>query len=107
MYNEPAKEPAKFIELARCKTPGCPNLSHHTYCLSCSAAEASRKSHLVLEGTCTHNHSVTGDYGMIKRLLPEYTGGEPRPGYMLDVCKACLQELPERPYNPSYPGRRH
>src|SRR6476659_7167496 len=96
-----------YNELVRCRTPGFPNLSHHLYCLSCSAAEASLRSLLALEGSCKHGNSVIGDYGMIKRLLPEYTGGEPQKGYMLDVCKACLKELPERPYNPAYPGRRH
>jgi hypothetical protein len=42
---------------------------------------------------------------MIKRLLPEYMGGHAQPGYMLDVCKMCLQELQERPYNPVRSGQ--
>jgi hypothetical protein len=94
-------------QLVKCMTPDCPNMSYHTYCLSCSAKEASRALLKASEGLCTHGHSVTGDYGMIKRLLPEYDGGHPQPGYMLDVCKTCLKELPERPYQPAYPGRRH
>ena len=57
--------------------------------------------------TCKHAHSVTGDFGLVQRLLPEYNGGHPQPGYMLDICKICLKELPERPYNPSWPPRHH
>ncbi|MEA2574966.1 MAG: hypothetical protein QOH93_2264 [Chloroflexia bacterium] len=55
---------------------------------------------LLLSGPviCTHMHSITGDFGMMMRLLPEYTGGHPQHGYMLDVCKTCLKVLPERPY---------
>lgn len=97
MYNQPVK----------CMTPGCPNMSRHLHCLSCSAQEASRRLLQAAEGTCSHIHSITGDYGMVRRLLPEYKGGHPQPGYMLDVCKACLKELPERPYGLTYPGKRH
>ena len=97
MYNKPVK----------CMTPDCTNMSYHLHCLSCSAREAGRRMLLAAEGICAHNHSITGDYEMIKRFLPEYKGGHPQPGYMLDVCKACLQELPERPYNPGRPGRGH
>lgn len=97
MYKEPVK----------CMTPDCPNISYHLYCLSCSAEEVRLRLLKAAEGTCAHLHSVTGDYAMVKRLLPDYEGGHSQPGYMLDVCKACLKELPERPYQPAYPGRRH
>jgi|SRR5688572_13519807 len=96
-----------LIELTTCKTPNCPSMTHHVYCLSCSAREAKRKSLKALEGTCEHGHSITGDFEMIMRFLPEYKGGHPEQGYMLDVCKACLQELQERPYNPSRVRRSH
>ena len=55
---------------------------------------------------CNHSHSITGDFAVVKRLLPEYVGGHPQAGYMLDVCKECLTELPERPYNMVWPLRR-
>jgi hypothetical protein len=87
-----------FNELVLCMTPNCPNMSHHLHCLSCSAQEASAKLLKAAAGICGHGHSITGDYDMIMRLLPEYKGGHSQPGYMLDVCKACLQELQERPY---------
>ena len=93
--------------LTKCATPDCPNMSYHTLCLTCSAQEATRKLQHASEGVCTHGHSITGDYDMIKRLLPDYKGSEPQPGYMLDVCKICLQELPERPYNPTRAIRGH
>jgi hypothetical protein len=92
-----------YNELVKCMTLDCPNTSYHLRCLTCSATEASRKALEQAKGTCAHGHSITGDIGMIIRLLPEYEGGRPQAGYMLDVCKACLIELPERPYNP---GRR-
>ncbi len=95
-----------FNELIMCKTPNCPSMSHHLYCLSCSAQEVKRKSLKALEGICVHGHSITGDYEMIKRFLPEYEGSHPQLGYMLDVCKGCLQELQERPYVPARAGRR-
>lgn len=94
-------------EQVKCMTPGCPNMTYYVQCLSCSAQEVRRKLLQAAEGTCAHDHSITGDYGMVRRLLPEYQGGHPQSGYMLDVCKACLKELPERPYSPPYPGRRH
>src|SRR6478609_3559208 len=93
-----------YDTLTLCATPNCTNKSYHTYCLSCSAQEATRQALEAAEGTCRHDHSITGDYGMIMRLLPEYKGSEPQPGYMLDVCKTCLQELQERPYNPPRKG---
>jgi hypothetical protein len=93
--------------LTLCATPNCPNMSNHAHCLSCSAQEVSRRSLQAAEGTCLHGHSVTGDYGMIMRMLPEYKGHHPQAGYMLDVCKACLQELEERPYKPGRPRRWH
>lgn len=96
-----------YNELIKCSTPNCRNMSYHVLCLSCSAQEVRRSLLQAAEGTCAHVHSITGDYGMVQRLLPEYKGGQPQPGYMLDVCKDCLKELPERPYNPPYPGRRH
>jgi hypothetical protein len=95
MYDEPVK----------CITLNCPNMSLHLRCLICSAQDASRRSLQAAEGTCAHSHSITGDYGMIMRLLPEYKGGHPQPGYMLDVCAVCLTELRERPYHPT-PYRR-
>jgi hypothetical protein len=49
--------------------------------------------------SCDHSHSITGEYDVIKRLLPGYTGGPAQEGYMLDICKSCLIALPERPYN--------
>lgn len=91
MYNKPVK----------CLIPSCPNMSQYLYCLTCSAENARRRSLQAAEGSCAHGHSVTGDYGMIMRLLPEYKGGHPHLGYMLDVCKACLTELPERPCHPT------
>jgi|tagenome__1003787_1003787.scaffolds.fasta_scaffold19150798_1 hypothetical protein len=96
-------------KLAKCVTPNCPNMSYHVRCLSCSIEEASRKSQQAAEGICIHSHSITGDIGMVMRLLPEYKGGPPQPGYMLDVCKACLKELEERPYNAyaMHLARRH
>ena len=96
-----------YDTLVLCITPNCPNMSYHVHCLSCSAQEVSRMSLQEAEGTCMHGHSITGDYGMIKRLLPEYEGSYPQSGYMLDVCKACLRELEERPYYPQRRGRGH
>jgi hypothetical protein len=93
--------------LVLCATPNCQNLSNHVLCLSCSAQEVSHRLLQAAEGTCLHGHSITGDYGMIMRLLPEYQGSQPQAGYMLDVCKICLQELRERPYRPGRPGRGH
>jgi len=91
----------------KCITPGCPNMTYHLRCLSCSAEEANRRVLEAAEGKCIHSHSITGDYEMVKRLLPEYKGGHPQDGYMLDVCKTCLTELPERPYNPGRLLRGH
>src|SRR4051812_39355029 len=85
---------------SKCITQGCPNMSYHMVCLTCSAAAVSAKSIQSGEDHCAHGHSVTGEYETIKRLLPEYMGGHAQPGFMLDVCKLCLQELQERPYNP-------
>jgi hypothetical protein len=65
----------------------------------------SRESAIIDQEICMHMHSITGDFGMILRLLPDYTGGHPQPGYMLDICKACLKELPERPYSKAWPLR--
>src|SRR5215218_7676848 len=89
----------------KCMTPGCQNMSYHLHCLSCSAEEAKRKTAQAAAGICVHGHSITGDYDMIKRLIPSYAGSHPEPGYMLDVCKTCSQELQQRPYNPARPGR--
>jgi hypothetical protein len=97
MYSKPAK----------CATPNCTNISYHIHCLSCSAEEVSARAVRAAAGLCTHGHSITGTYEMIQRFLPEYKGGQPQPGYMLDVCKTCLQELRERPYNPASPGGSH
>lgn len=94
-------------ELVRCMTPNCSNMSHHLHCLSCSAQEAGARLLKAADGICAHGHSITGDYDMIKRLLPEYEGGHSQPGYMLDVCKACLQELQERPYKQVRRGSGH
>ena len=85
-------------ELVLCMTPNCPNMSHHLHSLSCSTQEANARLLKSAADICGHGHSITGDYDMIKRLLPEYEGGHSQPGYMLDVCKACLKELQERPY---------
>lgn len=92
---------------AKCLTPGCPNTSYRLHCPSCLAQEASTRLLQADEGICTHRYSVTGDYEMIKRLVPEYAGGHPQPGYMLDVCKTCLKELQERPYNPGRATRHY
>lgn len=92
---------------AQCMTPNCPNMSRHLHCPSCSAKEASLRLLQATEGSCAHGHSITGPYELIKRFLPEYKGGHSQPGYMLDVCKTCLQELQERPYTPIRPARRH
>ena len=82
-------------------------MSYHSPFPSYSAQESSQRSLQAKEDDCDHRHSITGDYQMVKRLLPEYRGGQPQPGYMLDVCKACLKELPERPYSPSRAVRGH
>ena len=87
-------------QASKCKTAGCLNISHHLYCLSCSAEGVKARSLQAAAGVCMHGHSVTGSYDTIKRLLPEYMGSDAQPGFMLDVCKACLQVLHERPYNP-------
>src|SRR5687768_6205334 len=97
MHNKPAK----------CLTPTCANASYQLHCLSCSAQEASARLLTAAEGLCAHGHSITGQYETIKRFLPDYMGGHSQPGYMLDVCKTCFQELQERPYNPVRPGRGH
>lgn len=96
MENEPSK----------CRTANCLNTSYHLYCLSCSAKEVSARSLQAAVGHCMHGHSVTGPYETIKRLLPDYMGSHAQPGYMLDVCKLCLQVLQERPYNPVRGGTR-
>lgn len=85
-----------------CLTPSCPNSAHDSFCPVCMATKVSGESPEMHDNACTHLISVTGDFGLIKRLLPEYAGGEPLPGYMLDICKTCLKELPERPYAPTY-----
>ena len=97
MYNEPSK----------CTTPNCQNMAYHLHCLSCSAKQARARALQAAKGPCAHAHSVTGEYEMIKRFLPEYKGGHAQPGYMLDVCKTCLQELHQRPYNPVRTLRGH
>jgi hypothetical protein len=84
----------------KCVTPDCPNMTDALLCTPCLALEASQRSPQAVQETCAHGHSVIGDFDMIIRLLPEYKGGHSQPGYMLDVCKACLMELQERPYNP-------
>ena len=96
-----------YNKLTICMTPNCPNMSNHPYCLSCSAIEASARLLQASAGLCTHGHSITGEYETIKRFLPEYMGGHAQPGFMLDVCKSCLQELQERPYNPTRAVRGH
>ena len=75
----------------KCITPNCPNMSYYSRCLSCSALEVSRKALEATQGTCTHNHSITGDFGLVMRLLPEYTGGHSQPGYMLDICHLIIK----------------
>ena len=92
---------------SKCTTPGCNNLSYHLHCLSCSAQDARARSLQAADGVCAHGHSITGEYETIKRFLPEYMGGHAQPGFMLDVCKTCLQELEERPYNPVRAVRGH
>lgn len=87
--------------LMKCITIDCPNTAQGLLCPSCSAKEATERLVQAGLGGCTHNHSVTGDFEMIKRLLPAYQGGPPQDGYMLDICKDCLKELHERPYNTS------
>jgi hypothetical protein len=91
----------------KCATPGCTNISSHLHCPSCLAQEVSSKLLRAAEGACIHTHSVTGNFDMVRRLLPEYAGGPPQKGYVLDVCKACLKELEERPENPGAWARRH
>jgi len=91
----------------KCATPNCPNTSYRLHCPSCLAQQASERLLRAGQGACIHGHSITGDFDMILRLLPAYTGGHPQPGYMLDVCGECLKELEERPYNPGRTsGRR-
>ncbi|MEO8286164.1 MAG: hypothetical protein ABI670_06975 [Chloroflexota bacterium] len=97
--------------LVKCLTPGCPNRSYGPICPSClagsQASEVTRQTTGVDQATCPHTHSVTGDFPMVKRLLPDYRGGQPETGYMLDICKTCLKALPERPYNPIRAMGRH
>jgi hypothetical protein len=90
MYNRPAK----------CMTFDCGNMSYELQCPTCAAQEATARSFQATVVQCEHGHSITGEYQAIMRQLPTYMGGHPQPGYMLDVCKLCLQELQERPYNP-------
>src|SRR5437870_9575299 len=90
----------------KCATPDCPNMTYELLCIPCSALEANRRLPQPGQVDCAHGHSVIGDFDMIVRLLPEYKGGHPQPGFMLDVCKACLMELQERPYNPLRHDRR-
>ena len=89
------------LKPANCSTPHCPNSTYRLRCDTCLAQEASHKVLQSHQAGCTHGHSITGDYEMVIRLLPEYSGAHPQPGYMLDVCKECLRELNERPYNAS------
>ncbi|MDQ6694366.1 MAG: hypothetical protein M3014_08075 [Chloroflexota bacterium] len=91
---------------AKCATPGCPNTSYRQHCPSCLAEEANQRLVNAAAGECIHGHSVTGDYDMIVRLLPAYSGGPPEPGFLLDVCKTCLKVLQERPCNPVRSTRR-
>ena len=86
---------------SKCITIGCPNTAQGLLCPGCSAHKAGERSLQAGAAGCSHGHSLTGDFDMIKRLLPAYAGGHPQEGYMLDICKTCLQELPERPYNAS------
>lgn len=60
----------------------------------------------VPQGACVHGHSITGSFEQIKRLLPDFAGEQPQPGYMLDICKTCLQVLRERPYESRRPATR-
>lgn len=83
----------------KCTTSGCINPAQGLLCPSCMAREANGRLLHSADGSCLHNHSITGDFELVKRLLPTYTGGPPQEGYMLDICKTCLKELPERPYN--------
>src|SRR6188768_818783 len=85
-----------------CLTSNCPNPAYDSFCPACRATKAIEVSAKKDASLCNHKISITGDFWLIKRLLPEYTGGEPLPGYMLDICKTCLKELPERPYAPAY-----
>jgi hypothetical protein len=93
-------------ESTQCTTPGCPNETYGPRSLACLAREERERALREVQDNCLHTHSITGDFSMVQRLLPEYRGGHPQPGYMLDVCKACLKELPERSYTPS-PFRGH
>jgi hypothetical protein len=99
MYSKPVKG----------TTPKSLDMSHHLHNLSGSPHKASPESlqAQAAKGRCAHGHSITGPYETIKRFLPEYMGGHPQSGYMLDVCKMCFQELQERPYNPTRPQRGH
>ena len=80
-------------------TIDCPHLAHGSCCPDCSAPETIGELPPISAGSCAHVHSITGEYELIKRLLPGYTGGPSQEGYMLDICKSCLKALPERPYN--------
>ena len=91
----------------KCATPGCTNTSYRLHCPSCLAQEAGRRLLRADDGSCMHAHSITGNFDMVRRLLPEYVGGPPQKGYILDVCKSCFQELEERPENPGRPPARH
>lgn len=92
------------VPTAKCATPDCPNKSYRLHCPSCLAEEVAQRLLRADTGACMHGHSITGSFETIQRLLPEYTGGPPQPGYILDICKLCLMELRERPIDP---GRTH
>jgi hypothetical protein len=85
--------------ICKCDTIDCPSLAQGLCCPGCSAPETTGELPQISAGSCGHFHSITGEYEVIKRLLPGYTGGPPQEGYMLDICKSCLMALPERPYN--------
>ncbi len=86
-------------------TPNYPKTALPIRCDTSFAQGASQTLHAT-QGTCAHGHSITGSFEQIKRLLPGFAGKQPQPGYMLDICKTCLQVLRERPYNSRRPATR-
>jgi hypothetical protein len=80
-------------------TPNFPKVALPVSCDSSFVPGAS-------QGACAHGHSITGSFEQIQRLLPDFRGEQPQPGYMLDICKTCLQVLRERPYDSRRPPPR-
>jgi hypothetical protein len=86
-------------------TPNFPKTALPVRC-DTSFVQGVSKTLLTSLGACAHGHSITGSFEQIQRLLPDFRGEQPQPGYMLDICKTCLQVLQERPYDSRRPAPR-